>query len=79
MSARLRCVRCLRPASGARALSSAMRFCASTSVVRPGMDLAMEAWIVVMRLRARRSVRSFGLRGKLPSVAMSLSVKSMHS
>jgi hypothetical protein len=35
--------------------------------------------MVDIRLRARRRVRSLGVRGKLPSVERSLSVKSIQS
>jgi hypothetical protein len=40
------------------------------------MEVAMLGWMAEMRLREMRSVVSFGLRGKLPSVRISLSVRS---
>lgn len=47
--------------------------------MRQGSEFARLGWIVEMRLRARRRVRNLGESGKLPSVWMSLSVRSMQS
>lgn len=79
LSRRARCLSFVSDESGSRAGRSAIRLCERLRVIRFGMDREIEGWIVEMRLRARRRVLSFGLRGKLPSVATSLSVRSMHS
>jgi hypothetical protein len=69
----------LNPASGSRSVSSAMRFFVSTSVCRLGMLDDRLGCIVEMRFCARNRVRRRGCSGKLPSCAMSLSVRSIAS
>ena len=78
-SSSTRCVSLVKPLRGSRSASSAKLLDVRTRVVRFGIDLASEGWMLVMRLRASRRVRSRGESGKLASCAMSLSVKSMAS
>lgn len=69
----------LKPARGSKSVSWASLFFVSTSVVRFGRLALRFACMVVMRFCARNRVRRRGVRGKFPSIAMSLSVKSMAS
>lgn len=56
-----------------------MRLPVSTRVVRCGIELCNVGEIALTLLRARRRVCSRGESGKLLSVVMTLSVKSMQS
>jgi hypothetical protein len=69
----------LNPASGFRSASSASLFLVSTSVCTFGMLAARLGCTFAMRFCARNSVRRRGCSGKLPSCAMSLSVRSIAS
>ena len=76
---KVKCNNFLNPPSGCRSVSSDSLFLVRTSVVRLGMLVERLAWMVETRFCARKSVRRRGWRGKLPSCAMSLSVKSIAS
>lgn len=78
-SSKTTCVSFAKPDNGSRSASSCIRLLVRTRVLRPGMLLDKVGWIVFMRLRATRSVRSRGERGKLERVGMSLSVRSKAS
>jgi hypothetical protein len=69
----------LNPANGSKSANSVNLFFVRTSVARFGMLVEMFGWIFEMRFCARNNVRRRGWRGKLPSCAMSLSVRSMAS
>jgi hypothetical protein len=69
----------LKPASGSRSASSVSLFFVRTSVCRFGMLVERFGWMFEMRFCARKSVRRRGWRGKLPSCAISLSVRSIAS
>lgn len=74
--------RWVRPANfprTSRSDSSVRLFVARTRFLRFGIELGRVGWMVLMRLRARSSVRILGDKGKFPSTWMSLSVKSIAS
>jgi hypothetical protein len=75
----VRYTRLLNPASGSRSASSAIRFLLRTRVRRLGMLDDRFGWMFEMRFCARNNVRRRGCSGKLPSCAISLSVRSMAS
>jgi hypothetical protein len=56
-----------------------MLFAVRTNVVRFGIEFASDGWMPEILLRARRSVRNRGDRGKFPRICISLSVKSIAS
>jgi hypothetical protein len=74
-----KCVNFVRFRNGSRSANSAILFAVRTSVVKPGIEFARLGWICRTRFLARRSMRSRGKNGKLPSEEMSLSVKSIAS
>lgn len=74
-----RCVSRGKPPSTSRSASSATWFDASTRWRRFGIEAGRVPWMAEMRLRASSSVVTRGERGKLPSTAMSLSVRSNES
>lgn len=65
--------------SASRSASSAKLLDVRMRVVRFGRLVARLDWMLVRRLRARRSVCRRGERGKLERAPMSLSVKSIAS
>jgi hypothetical protein len=69
----------LNPPSGCRSVSSESLFFVRTSVLRFGMLVERFAWMFETRFCARKRVRRRVWSGKLPSCAMSLSVKSIAS
>ena len=73
------CVSFVKSLSGTRSASSLTLFCVKTSVLSLGMLFAKLGWMLATRFRAHKSVCSRSICGKFASVAMSLSVKSMHS
>lgn len=69
----------MKPAKGSKSASSAIRFFVRTSVRRLGMLDDRLGWMLEMRFCARNRVRRRGWRGKFPSCAISLSVRSIAS
>lgn len=78
-SSRLRCVRLWHLLSPSRSPISLTRFDVNTKVVRLGSCSPILRSTFWMRLRAHSSVLSLGDSGKLESVVISLSVKSIAS
>lgn len=76
---RERYLRCLSSLSGSRSPSSVILLLLRTRVVRLGTDKCIEGDMAVIRLFARRRVRRRLRSGKLPSVTIALSVKSIAS
>ncbi len=78
-SNRLRYTSFLNPASGSRSANSAILFFVRTSVFKFGILDERLGCIFEMRFWARNNVRRRGCSGKLPSCAISLSVRSIAS
>ena len=74
-----KCVSFVKFLSTSKSASSAKLFEVSIKTRRLGIALGRVDWMLLMRFRARRSVRNRGVSGKFERVLISLSVKSIAS